>query len=423
MIKQAFASVAALLAGVAILLAGQGLQGTLLPVRASLEGFPTLLVGVMGAAYFFGFTVGCLKGGELVRRVGHVRVFAAMTAIASAVPLLHGLVVDPWLWGILRGISGACFAILYIVIESWLNERSTNETRGMVFSIYVLITLTVLAGGQMMMLFADPQTLNLFALASVLVSLAAIPVVLSTSPSPEPPQRTEVDLRKLWSISPAGTLGCLTVGLANGSFWSLAPLYTQSVSDDVNLAAWFMTSAVIGGAIAQWPTGIIGDRIGRRKMLFISSAIGGVIGLAFVFRGDGASFLAVNALGALWGALAFPLYATTVAHANDFAEVDDYVVVSSGLLLVYGAGAIAGPFIASLVMQYSGGAGLFLFCGLVHLGFVLYVIPRFGARRDAPEDLHMDYVDALATAHTVSQVYDEEIQHESDEQETEQPAG
>ena len=150
--KQALAPVAALLIGVSILLTGQGLQGTLLPIRASLEGFSTFLIGIIGAAYFLGFTLGCLKGGELVKRVGHVRVFAAMTALASATPLLHGLLLSPWIWSMLRMITGFCFAVLYVVIESWLNERSTSENRGTVFSIYVMITLTVLAAGQMMVL-------------------------------------------------------------------------------------------------------------------------------------------------------------------------------------------------------------------------------------------------------------------------------
>ena len=213
------ASVAPLLLGVAILLTGQGLQGTLLPVRANLEGFSVLSVGLMGAAYFFGFTVGCLRGSVLLRRVGHIRVFAAMTAAASAVPLLHGLWVETWFWWLLRSVTGYCFAVLYVVIESWLNEQSSNETRGAVFSAYTLITLTVLAVGQQMLLLYDPQQMYLFAIASALVSIAALPVVLSVAPTPQPvEQSVRLDLRRLFRVSPAGTLGCLASGLANGSF-------------------------------------------------------------------------------------------------------------------------------------------------------------------------------------------------------------
>ena len=205
--RKALAPVAALLIGVAILLAGNGLQGTLLPVRASIESFSTFSIGFIGAAYFLGFTVGCLKGTALIGLVGHVRVFAAMTALASAAPLAHGLVLDPFAWIGLRLISGFCFAVLFIVIESWLNEQSTNENRGVVFSTYVMITLTLLGAGQMMPVLYNPADMHLFAIASVLVSIAAVPVALSTGPTPQQPVSVDVDLKRVYRISPAGTMG------------------------------------------------------------------------------------------------------------------------------------------------------------------------------------------------------------------------
>ena len=155
----------------------------------------------MGATYFFGFTIGCLKGGELVKRVGHVRVFLAMSAIASAAPLIHGLVVQPLAWGLLRWLSGFCFSVLYIVIESWLNDRATNENRGAIFSIYAMIMMTGLATGQMMNLMYDPSGLELFIIASVLVSIGGVPVALSTSPSPSPEQPHAVRSRFRWSVT------------------------------------------------------------------------------------------------------------------------------------------------------------------------------------------------------------------------------
>jgi MFS family permease len=240
--------VAALLLAVSLLLTGQGLQGTLLPVRASLEEFPALSIGLMGGFYFFGFTLGCLKGGDLVARVGHVRVFAAMTALASAAPLLHGLIVESLVWSAFRFLTGFCFAVLYIVIESWLNELSTNENRGIVFSTYVMISLTVLALGQMLMLVHDPRELFLFAVVSVLVSVAVVPVVLSTAPGPRKPHRVPINMRRLYEISPAGTLACLGSGMANGAFWALGPVFTVGVTRNLDLAAWFMTANVLGGA-------------------------------------------------------------------------------------------------------------------------------------------------------------------------------
>jgi MFS family permease len=413
--KNALAPVATLLVGVAILLTGQGLQGTLLPVRASIELFSTFSIGVIGAAYFFGFTVGCLKGGELVKSVGHVRVFLAMSALASAAPLLHGMVLNPFAWIVLRSLTGFCFAVLFIVIESWLNEQSSNENRGIVFSTYVMITLTVMAAGQMMTLLYDPSGLQLFVIASVLVSLGAVPVALSKSQTPKQPHDVEVDIRRLFKLSPTGTVGCLVIGIANGAFWSLAPLFTAGVSNDPSLAAWFMSATVVGGAAAQWPLGFLSDRIGRRKTLLVSTLSCAIVAAFILMFAGQLGFVGINALGAAWGFFAFPMYAVAVAHANDYAEADDYVMVSSGLLLMFGIGAIVGPFLASAVMELSGTSGLYLMTLLVHASLAGYVLLRIFRRSSAPMEHHIAFGDALATAHTASQVYEEEIQYQEEQ--------
>jgi MFS family permease len=399
-----------LLFGVAILLTGQGLQGTLLPVRANLEGFSTLSIGLMGGAYFFGFTLGCLRGSTLLRRVGHIRVFAAMTAAASAVPLLHGLMVETWLWWILRFVTGYCFAVLYVVIESWLNEQATNENRGAVFSAYTLITLTVLAVGQQMLLLYDPQQMALFAIASAIVSIAAIPVVLSAAPTPHQVEhKVRLDIRKLYRTSPAGTLGCLAAGLANGPFWALAPVFVAGYSADVSLAAWFMTSAVLGGALGQWPLGLWSDRVDRRWVIGFAALAGLLVGAAIWLALAVMPVFVLMALGAAWGAVAFPLYAVSVAHTNDHARAGEYVMVSSGLLLMYGIGAIIGPFLASLAMLLAGSGGLFLYGALVHLLLLSYIALRIARRMPASEEEHGKFVDALATTQTASQIYEDEM--------------
>ncbi len=403
-------SVAPLLLGVAILLTGQGLQGTLLPVRANLEGFSTLSIGLMGGAYFFGFTLGCLRGSTLLRRVGHIRVFAAMTAAASAEPLLHGLWVETWLWWVLRFVTGYCFAVLYVVIESWLNELATNETRGMVFSAYTLITLTVLAVGQQMLLLYDPQQMALFAIASAMVSLAAIPVVLSVAPTPrQAEERVRLDVRRLFRISPAGALGCLASGLANGPFWALAPVFVAGYSSNVSLVAWFMTSAVLGGALGQWPLGFWSDRVDRRWVIAFAALMGLLVGLATWLFSTHMSPGLLMALGAAWGAVAFPLYAVSVAHTNDHARPGEYVMISSGLLLMYGIGAIAGPFMASLAMSWMGSGGLFLYTAVVHILLLGYVAFRFVKREPVQEEEHRKFVDALAGTQTASHVYEDEL--------------
>lgn len=411
--RRAVASVATLLVGVAILLTGQGLQGILLPVRATLEGFSTLGVGFIGATYFLGFTAGCWKGPGLIVRAGHVRVFAAMTALASASPLIHGLWVNLWTWAGLRLITGFCFAVLYVVIESWLNERSSNENRGQVFSAYILINMTVLAVGQQMLLLADPAQLDLFALASVLVSLAAVPVLMSRSEAPRPTEEARVDFRKVMRNSPAGMLGSLASGLANGSFWALAPVFTTAYSAEASLTAWFMTAGVLGGALGQFPLGWLSDHVDRRQVLAGISAAAALTGLAIWLTAGQVGLLAILGLGLLWGALAFPVYSISAAHANDRARPEDYVEVSSGLLLMYGVGAVAGPFLAAAAMQLSRPAGLYLFTALVHTALLLYVWIR-RAQRDGATQRQSEFSDALTSVITASHVFDEEHQAPED---------
>lgn len=407
---RAMAPVATLLIGVAILLTGQGLQGVLLPVRANLENFSALGVGFFGAAYFFGFTLGCWQGGHLVRRVGHVRVFAAMTAAASASPLLHGLWVNVWSWACLRLVSGFCFAVLYVVIESWLNEKSSNENRGSVFAVYIFINMTVMAAGQQMLLLDDPGQMSLFAISSVLVSLAAVPVALSQSPTPALPHVVRVDFRYLYRNSPAGMVGCLASGLANGAFWALAPVFTAAYFADVSFAALFMTAAVLGGAAGQWPLGYLSDKVDRRYVILLVTVVSAAIAVILWLMAADLGIAGISALGALWGAFAFPLYSIAAAHANDYAKPEEYVMVSAGLLLMYGVGAVVGPLAASATMAALGGGGLYVFSAAVHAVLVAYVTFRTQRRRPAAPERHISLADALASAHTTSQVYEEEIE-------------
>jgi len=407
-VLKALAPVASLLLGVAILLTGQGLQSTLLPLRANLEHFSTLSIGLMGGAYFLGFTVGCLRGVRLLQKLGHVRVFAAMAAVASAVPLLHALVLHEAAWWVLRLVTGFCFAILYVVIESWLNEQASNENRGTIFSAYTIISLTVMAVGQQLLNVYDPREMMLFALASMLVSFAALPVLMSTSEQPVQPESARIDLRRVWQLSPSALGLCLVSGMANGSFWSLAPVFTAGVSDQLELAAWFMSGAVVGGALGQWPLGRWSDRVDRRVVLAVAPALGALMGGIITWLAGGLPALAVTALGAAWGAVAFPMYAVAVAHANDYAEPGEHVMVSGGMLLAYGVGAIVGPFLASATMTVAGPASLFAFTGVVHAAAFVFVLLRIPRRAAAPVEQHIPFSDSLTATQTASQIYEEE---------------
>ena len=413
---RAIAPVASLLFGTAILLTGQGLQGTLVPVRAALENFTTLSIGLMGAAYFLGFTYGCWKGSKFIQAVGHIRVFAAMTAAASAVPLLHGLWVNSWVWGSLRFVTGFCFAILYLVIESWLNESSSNDNRGKVFSVYILINMTVLGIGQQMLLFSDPLDLNLFALASVLVSLAAVPVLMSTSDTPKAIEHARLDFRYLYKNSPVGMLGTFASGLTNGAFWAMAPVFSVAMSNSISVTANFMTAVVLGGAIGQWPLGWLSDQIDRRHVLAAAAFIGFIVAGFMWFAGDRLASGSIILLAAVWGSVAFPVYSISVAHANDRAETGNFVMVSAGLLLMYGIGAIIGPFLASAMMTLGSVSDLFLFTAMIHLLLALYVVSRSLQKGQSTSADHKPFSDALASTQTNSQIYEEELEREHQEE-------
>ncbi len=405
---RALTPVASLLLGVAILLTGQGLQSTLLPVRANIEAFSIVSIGLMGGAYFLGFTIGCLRGIRLLQKLGHVRVFAAMAALASAAPLLHALWLENWVWWILRLTSGFCFAVLYVVIESWLNEQSSNENRGMVFSVYVFISMTVIAVGQQMLLLYDPGEMALFAIASVLVSLAALPVVLSTSQTPHHEEAVRLNLRRLLEISHTGMLACLASGLANGAFWALAPVFTAGISDKAALAAGFMTGAVIGGAAGQWPLGYWSDRVDRRIVIATVAISAAAVGASMWLLYGKLSMPALILLSGAWGALAFPMYSVAVAHSNDYAHKGEYVMVSAGLLLMYGLGAIAGPFLAATAMTLVGNSVLYLYTTCIHLLVFGYVLIRLQRRASAPMDEHVPFAEALTAVQTASQAFEEE---------------
>lgn len=415
--KSAIAPITALLLSNALLLMGNGLQGILLPVRGGLENFTPLDLGILGGVYFLGFGAGCLHGPRLIRDVGHIRVFAAMVAIVSANALVHPLAVSAVLWWALRGITGYCFAVLFMVIESWLNERSTTETRGAIFSLYTIINLTVITLGQLMLPLGNPSELPLFSIVSILISLAAVPVSLSRAAAPAPVQMVRVRPLHIYRVSPVGFVGCLTVGLVNGSFWSLAPVFAQQTGAGITDVAIFMSSTVIAGALGQWPLGRLSDRIDRRKVIFGAGAMSAAAGIglmAFLDRGTNFTY----PLAWAFGFFSFALYALSVAHTNDFVAPEDYVETSSSLLLLYAIGAVVGPPVAAGAMNVAGPGGLFLFAAICLTGLAAFAFWRISQRERPPEEERADFADAIRLAQTISAV--EPLSEElSEEHETE----
>lgn len=380
-----------LLMATSILLIGNGLFGTLLPLRAEYVGFATSTIGVISSIYFLGFLIGCVLGPHIVRRAGHVRSFAALAGLASVVPLVHVLTNDVIVWSLLRALHGFCFAGLYMVIESWLNERATNETRGRLFSIYLIVNFSSITLGQLLLNLDAPSAFTLFAFVSILTSLALVPISLTTSVQPAPIASTEIFLKRLYKISPVGMMGSFVVGVTNAPFWTLGPVFAKDSGLDVFGVSIFMTAAIIGGAIVQWPMGRISDRVDRRRVILVLAIGSALAELALVgARGLGSANLLLVA-GFVWGVFALTLYSVCVAHTNDHASRESFVSVSGGLLLVYAIGAIIGPFAASLGTGPMGMSFIFLFGAVVHVAFSLFTIYRIFVKRALTYEEKVDF--------------------------------
>ncbi len=375
-------SVAALMISAGILIMGNGLQGTLLPVRAQLEHFSTPTIGIMGSFYFIGFGLGCVLGPLVIKRVGHIRTFAALAAVAAAVPLVHAIFPDPWPWTFLRVFTGLCFAGLYTVIESWLNERATNETRGQILSLYVVVNFAAIVAGQMLIGIGEPIGFELFSLVAIMVTLAVVPIAMTTASAPQPPTAVRLRLLRLYRLSPVGFVGCVVVGVTNGAFWTLAPAFVTATTGTTDSVAFFMSVAVAGGALLQWPLGRLSDRFDRRWVIIGTCFAGIASGVSLYLFGPVPTGLYVAAFA--FGGSALSMYALCVAHANDYVDPADAVETSSGLLLTFAAGAVLGPFLGSIVMGSVGPGGLFLYTALFHALLAAFAFYRMRRRATLP---------------------------------------
>ena len=366
--------------------------GTLIPIRAGIDGFTPTTVGIIGSVYFAGFLLGCLATPHLVRRAGHIRSFATFCGMAAAAPLIHALSSDPFVWSLMRVLTGFCFAGLYMVIESWLNEQSTNETRGRLFSAYLIVNLSALTIGQVLLNAADPGGFVLFAVCSILTSIALVPIAMTTSVQPMPIQSTRIDIKALYALSPVGLAGSFVVGLANAPFWTLAPLYASESGLNTAGVSVFMAAAIVGGATAQWPIGRMSDRMDRRRVI-VALSLGAALGeIALVLAGASGNMFAVMGAGFLFGVFGLTLYSVVVAHMNDHGQSESFVAISGGMLIVFSVGSIIGPTAASVGVSTFGIASIFVFTAVVHLLFAGFTVYRIASAPALTEEQRADFV-------------------------------
>ncbi|HET7336165.1 MAG TPA: MFS transporter [Rhizomicrobium sp.] len=394
-------SIAAILLSTAIFLIGNGLMGTVTPVRANLDGFSDLAIGLIGSAYFAGFVLGCLAGPRLLARVGFIRTFAVAAGLAAVTPLLQALAVDEPVWFIVRGLFGFSAANLYMVIESWLNERATNETRGRIFSAYLTVNFMGLIAGQLLFMTAKASADTLFMLGAIAYALCLIPVGLTQLPQPSLVTFHKPQPLKLFRLAPVGVAGCVAVGLANGAVWTLAPVYAADHGLTRGLLAIFMVMFTLGGVIVQVPLGRLSDMTDRRYVIAALSFLAAAGGLALAAFG-GVSNISALLLVALYGTLALPLYGLSVAHANDRLPRELFIEASATLLLINAVASVLGPTIAALITAHTGTAYLFVYTAAVHLALAAFTLARLRTMDAPPEETREPFAVVLPQASPVA---------------------
>jgi MFS family permease len=377
--------ISALLLGSALLLFAGGMNGLILPVRGSAEGFSAGALGLLGTGWALGYVAGCLIAPRLVGAVGHIRTFGVMCALAAVAVLLQALIVETWAWIPVRGISGFCFAGAAMIVESWLNDRAQPNTRGTVFGLYTMVNLVAVTAGQMAISLGDAGGFVFFAVAAMVYCLALIPTALSTSPSPAPLTSVRLDLRSLWRNSPVAVVAVFLVGISNAAFGTLAAVYAGAVGLSLTAIALFASVPVLAGAMSQIPFGYASDRIDRRKVLIATAFLAFLADLAFLILVPETRVLNLILVG-MFGASVFAMYPVIVAHANDNAPPGTSIQVSGGLLMVFGVGSIIGPLIAGFTMAEVGPRGLFLTTIVAHAVMILFTIWRVMVKAPVDED-------------------------------------
>src|SRR5690554_3732829 len=392
-------SVCSLLVGMGILLAGSGLLGTLLGLRASVEEFSELIIGLVMSAFFMGYIVGSYLCPKLIRQVGHIRTFTALAAMAAVVSLLHGMWVNPWFWGLLRLINGICILGLYMVIESWLNDQ-VHHRRGELFAVYMMVSLAALGVGQFLMVIYGPEGMGSFAMVALLFCLGLIPLALTRVHQPTLVTSVNVPVKELLEISPVGAIGSFASGLITGAFWGLSAVYAVNIGLTNSGVAAFIAAAIFGGAVLQWPIGRLSDRFDRRQVL-MWVALGSAVVAALIFMVGSDSLPLLILLTVPYGGLSFSLYALSVAHTHDRMHGGDAMGVTRGLLLLNGIGATIGPLLLGVGMSLTEAVSFPLILALLLVSLAIFVWRRIALDPAVPTEERGEFVLLTRTSPTV----------------------
>ncbi len=376
----------ALMLGMLLLQLGNGLQGTLLGVRGALENIDSATMGYVMSAYFIGFLGGSKAAPWMLKRVGHVRVFAALGSLVSAAFILYAAIVHPAAWLLLRLIVGFCFSGIYVVAESWLNHSSANENRGQALSLYLIVQMLGIVLGQLLLNLADPGGYDLFVLITVLVSVSFAPILLSASPAPVHETTRAMSVRELIKASPLACFGTLMLGGVFATLFGMAPIYATQSGFTIAQVSYFISAIYLGGLLLQYPIGWLSDRYDRRFLIIGVAAICSLAATAGLLVGD--SFYVLVFIAFVIGGTSNPLYSLLLAYANDYMEPDQMAAASGGLLFINGLGAMSGPIIVGYAMAELGNHWFFITIATLMAITCIYGVYRMTQRAYdiAPED-------------------------------------
>ena len=369
-----------LFVGLALLLVGVGLFATVVGIRSELNGYTDWQIGIIGAAYYGGFLAGSRLTLMALRRVGHIRVYAALASVLSATMIVVGLTGAAATWIVMRFASGMCIAGLYVVAESWLNQLASNHNRGRLFAVYMVVTSGAYGIGQILVGPVDPLTITAFAFAAMLTSIAVAPVALSEDAAPPTMNRAvTLQLRALAKLVPTGVGTCFLVGVAHGALVAMGVVYATRVGLDPGEAGRFVAATAVGGVIAQWPLSAASDELDRR-FVGVVAACGAIASASWLLIAGPSGWQGLAAM-ALLGANSFPLYSIAAAYTNDWVEPEHVSGAASQLVLLYGAGALIGPPITASAMNAIGGNGYPWSMIVMHAAIVVFLVYRLFAWR------------------------------------------
>lgn len=380
----------ALFLGVALIMMGNGIQGTLIGIRANMEGFSVSVTGFVMSGYFVGFLLGAYYVPRVISRVGHVRVFGALASMASVSILVHAVIIDPWVWWFMRIITGLSYAGLYIVAESWVNEASTNETRGKMMSVYMIVMMGAVTVASLAVNLADPNSFELFTLVSVLVSVSVIPILLSVSKAPSIEVSENASILLLYKVSPLGVFAMFFTMFAQGTSFNMMAVYGSSIGLGVKEVSYMVMVYMGGTLVFQWPIGWLSDRMDRRLVLALVSLASFIAGMiASLFTEPTVAFYLAFFI---FGGINLPMYSLCIAYLNDYLTPAQMVAASGTMVLIGGLGALSGSPIAALLMEQFGDIA-FLWTTSGAFGIVfLFAVWRMTQRAAIPMEDQGDHV-------------------------------